>query len=468
MHIIISLRVGFCISLYFLLPYANIIKLVSTSNLILIIYFYKRWRAVMLKKMKQYQCKKEIISNIKKYIDKKHVDLETQYLSVKMPDGQNKNNDIYDFIDWDIYSIELMKVSVVILTANYYECEILNLNVYKDSGKKIKQLNSGIQLLKDRHIVKTYILEIDDYIVLHLHAPETGSNTPCGSADLVRYVGDCEFLDPSCIISFGICYGTDYKNFSLGDTLIAEKIYPWSIGIKINEDGWKIKCDDYVIDLRGEDAHLYDRIKMVSDTTQDLCPGQRMALGNMLTSEAVVSNEKIKIEAIENAYGCNIVGGEMEGYGLAKECIYYTKKPCIILKAICDWGAVKNIDKYIEVKNSELKKTYKDQIQAYTTYCAYRALNELFKKKAFQKKDTIALIYEGLREKYYSDASIRNKVLRDFVDKYLETNFKKGKQMSKQCKESVTNITVEEVISKYFTMVNCYGEVCYIFNEHCY
>ena len=70
-------------------------------------------------------------------------------------------------------------------------------------------------------------------------------------------------------------------------------------------------------------------------------------MGNMLTGEAVISNEKIKIEAIEKAYGCEIIGGEMEGYGLAKECIYYCNIPCVILKAICDWGVCKNIDEYL-------------------------------------------------------------------------------------------------------------------------
>lgn len=417
----------------------------------------------MFEMKKTSQNQMETVKNIMNYIDKNHKSLNSHYLSVKMKNGQNRDNNIYELIDRRTYYGELMKVSVVILTANYFEREILNLNVSKDSNKKIKKLSEGLQLLGDHHIVQAYIFEINGYNVLHLHAPETGSNTPCGSADLVRYVGDCEFLDPSCVVSFGICYGTDYKNFSLGDTIIAEKIYPWSIGIKINNDGWKIKCDDYVIDLRNIDAHLYDKIKNVKESAKDLCPNQKIVLGNMLTSEAVVSNEKVKIEAIERAYTCNIVGGEMEGYGLAKECIYYNQKPCIILKAICDWGAVKNIDEYIGKKRLDLKGTYKDQIQAYTTYCAYKVLNELFKEGVFKRNDTIASIYEAMHVKYFSDTSIRKNKFDNYVEEYLEVKFKNYKELSKKCQESVKNIAINEVIKKYFTA--CNDGVCYVFNE---
>lgn len=419
---------------------------------------------INIKMMKLSGNQKEIVENIKKYVDERREDLNKHYLSVKMENGQNRDNDIYDLIDRNTYNNELMKVSIVILTANYYECEILNLNIFNAEKKKIKQLSEGLQLLRDRHITKAYIFETCGYKVLHLHAPETGSNTPCGSADLVRYVGNCEFLDPSCVISFGICYGIDYKNYSLGDTIIAEKIYPWSIGIKINDDGWKIKCDDYVIDLRDMDPHLYSRIRQVKETAHGLCTNQKVDLGNMLSSEAVISNEKIRIEAIEKAYGCNILGGEMEGYGLAKECVYYNQKPCIILKAICDWGAVKNIDEYIDNKSQDVKGKYKDQIQAYTTYCAYRVLNELFKGEVFEKNDTIASICDALKDKYVSDTCILKNDFNNFIKDYLEANFKNYKNLSEEGKERVEKVVVREVINKCFTVSR--DGVCHFFNEY--
>lgn len=417
----------------------------------------------MAKKTKELtQSQKKIIENVSEYISKHSIELNYHYLSVKTDNGQNRINNIYEVIDNETYNTELLKVSVVILTANYYECEILNLNAFNDSQIKIKQLRNGLQLFPDRYIVKAYIMKINDYMVLHLHAPETGSNTPCGSSDLVRYVKNCKFVDPSCIISFGICYGTDFDTFSLGDTLIAEKIYPWSIGLKINDDGWKIKCDDYVIDLRKQDPVLFENIQEVMDSTQQLCPDQIAKVGNMLSAEAVVSNEKVKIEAIQNAYGCNIIGGEMEGYGLAKECIYYNKIPCVILKAICDWGAIKNIDQYIDEQRVEASKPYKDQIQAYTTYCAYRALKELFINQVFKRDNLILSIHDELMKNYYSDGSIEKKLFSNFIEKYLKDKYPKYSNMSDECQRAVKNIVVNSIIKLYFRPFN----KGYIFKEH--
>lgn len=404
----------------------------------------------------------KIIEIVEEYVKERTVDLNTHYLSVKTVNGKNKTHDIYESIDMETYNSELLKVSIVILTANYFECEILNYNVFKDYGKKIKKLCNGLQLLHDRHIVKAYIMEINGYTILHLHAPETGSNTPCGSSDLVRYVGACEFIEPSCIISFGICYGTNTEEFSLGDTIIAEKIYPWSIGIKINDDGWKIKCDDYIIDLREQDAPLYDRVQEVIESTQNLCVNQKAKMGNMLTAEAVVSNERVKIQAIQNAYTCNIVGGEMEGYGLAKECIYYNKTPCMIIKAICDWGAVKNIDEYIGEKIPEVNGYYKDKIQAYTTYCAYKVLNELFMEKVFKRSNIIVSIHDKLLKKYYPDGSISRDEFDDFIEKYLKNNYMKYSNMSVINQDSVKNAVVDTIVNLYFKPYNS----GYIFNEH--
>lgn len=408
----------------------------------------------------------EIIKNIFQYITVNKEALKSHYLSVKTANGQNKKNDIYQEIDTNSFYSELLKVSVVILTANYFECEILNLNVYKKNMKKIKKIKDGLQLIDDWHIVKAYIMEINDYVILHLHAPETGSNTPCGSSDLVRYVGQCEFLNPMCVISFGICYGVDYKNYSLGDTLIAEKIYPWSIGIKINNDGWNIKGDDYIIDLRDNAAVLYSRIEEIIQSSQDFCPNQKAKLGNMLTAEAVLSNEKIKIQAISKAYGCNIIGGEMEGYGLAKESIYYNHTSCMVLKAICDWGAIKDIDKFIDRKQLKLEYNYKDQIQAYTVYCAYRVLNELFDKKIFEDRNIITSIYTALQEKYYSDGSIRKRVFDNFIEQYIINNCEKYHKISIERRGNLVYRITDNIKNQYF--IKSSNNECYIFKQFLY
>lgn len=409
----------------------------------------------------------EIINNVINFVQHNNEELSHHYLTVKNEDGQNKKNDIYETISLDKFHSELLEVSVVVTTANYFEREILNYNVYQKNNQKIKQLNDGLQIFHDKYIVKAYIMEVGKNKVLHLHAPETGSNTPCGSTDLVRYIENCKFINPTCIISFGICYGVDYRNYNLGDTLIASRIYPWSIGIKINDDGWKVKCDEYIIDLKGMDGILYDKIQDCVDSMEKKYSRQKIKLANMLTGEAVVSNEKAKIAAIQNSYTCQIIGGEMEGYGLAKECMFYIHIPCVILKAICDWGAVKNIDEYIPKTHLIIKDHIKDQIQAFSAYCAFTCLYELFKNEVFKSQNIVSTVYQSLHMAYYNDGFIRKDVFENSIEKSLKEAFTKYQHMSGEDRQIVKTY-IEEILENNYFQKTCSanGITGYIFYGH--
>lgn len=409
----------------------------------------------------------EIINNVQKFVRRNSADLSYHYLTVKTEDGQNKENDIYETISTEEYNSELLGVSVVITTANFFEREILNYNVFLRSKEKIKKLQNGLQIFQDKHIIKAYIMHIGKYKVLHLNAPETGSNTPCGSTDLVRYIENCKFIIPTCIISFGICYGVNYKEYNLGDTLIASRIYPWSIGIKINEDGWKVKCDEYIIDLRDMDGVLYDKIQECVDSMVKDYAGQKIEVANMLTGEAVVSNERAKITAIQNSYTCKIIGGEMEGYGLAKECMFYFHIPCVILKAICDWGAVKNIDKYISKSLLKTKGYLKDQIQAFAAYCAFTCLIGLFEKEIFDGSNVEQAVHSALVAEHIADGFLRSDVLEKLVEHYTAQKFKKYQMMSNSDQELVKKYLITNLKKNYFQeQCSVSGKMGYIFNEH--
>lgn len=403
------------------------------------------------------EAEREILDNTISYVIKNRQPISDQYYTVKTSNNQNKRLDIFQEIDLSTYQSKLLDVSIVILTANYFEAAILNYNMYKNNDKKILKLKDGLQLFVEGNIIDAYIIEYGQYTLLHLHAPETGSHTPCGSADLVRYVNTCEFVNPTCIISFGICFGTDINHFSLGDTIIAEKIYPWSIGIKIDRDDWNIKCDDYIIDLTENAKVLFKRIDQIINETQQLCPDQKARLGHMLTSEAVVSNNKVKIEAINRAHTCNIVAGEMEGYGLAKEGLFYSNNPkvaCLILKAICDWGALKNIDNYIaEEIGAADGGTYKDQIQAYTAFCAYKVLSVLLDENVFDNTTIVSYIYDGLRQKHSGDYCFHLSVLIDYLKRCLddENNFfvKKYRNLPLNRKNDMTDLIARKICEEH-------------------
>lgn len=375
---------------------------------------------------------KGVLDDIKDFIKKNTLKLQEQYFSVidrqSLPKKVVATNDIYVEISEYDYKTELLKVSVVVFSANFFECEILNYNAFKESNKKIKKLENGIDIFlgKNFRLIDAFILEINGFTILHLKAPETGSNTPCGSADLARYVRNIQFLNPACIVSFGICYGVDYKKQSLGDVLFAEKIYPWSIGIKVKDDDWSIKHDDYIIDLRQNAKTLYHKINDVFNgkinKSKDVIFGN-VSPGNMITSEAVVNNEEVKIAAIEKSYGCSIIGGEMEGYGLAKECIYYGNIPCLIIKAICDWGVCKNIDDILDDDLPfEVRFDCKGQIQAYAAYCAYLTLKKLFFENVFEEKSFFENVKEHIYNTYFNDGYIQDDCLKKCIISFVEKN----------------------------------------------
>ena len=138
----------------------------------------------------------KFIENINNFIIRNADNLEKHYYSViRRDDDRAANSDIYTYINSQDFNSELLKVSVVILTANYFESEILNYNVAIDNQIKIKKLDNGINIFNygSFQVVDAFILTINNQTILHLHAPETGSNTPCGSADLVRYIEKNEY-----------------------------------------------------------------------------------------------------------------------------------------------------------------------------------------------------------------------------------------------------------------------------------
>ena len=81
----------------------------------------------------------------------------------------------------------------------------------------------------------------------------------------------------------------------------------------------------------------------------------------------------------------------MEGYGLFKECQgFECLIPCMIVKAICDWGVCKNLDDD-EVKRLNLK----DKAQVYAADQAYKVMAVILKSNARVFESSI---YEQIKE----------------------------------------------------------------------
>lgn len=254
-------------------------------------------------------------------------------------DAMNKNGfDIYEEIeDIELKKQFLLKADVVVLTANVFEKNILHLNAVRTKQQNIYHcvINSCNNPRRPLN-VNIYFFEMGDFHILHMEAKQTGSYSMGGSADLVRYIMNNDCCFPSVIISFGICFGNDHHSQMIGDTIIADKLYPYFMSAKVKENYYFVKDSN----IFGIDSQLETRIQYLIGKGE-LSESERIYFGNMVTGEAVISNAIMKEIFVKAATNQPVLGGEMEGYGLFKECQgFECLIPCMIVKAICDWGGL--------------------------------------------------------------------------------------------------------------------------------
>lgn len=295
----------------------------------------------------------------------------------------------------------LVKTALVVITANKYERNILHQRVFASSKTKIK--HTVIKLLTpcDRYNrANAYFFELNGYNIMHIHTDITGSYTIAGSADIVRWITTNEYLFPIAIISFGICFGTREKKEEIGNVIISKKIYPYFIGAKVNGEDLNV-VDDNVFCINTD---IGTRINnMINNNKFNKMPFS-VKFKNYITGEAVVSSSEWRKKIVDTTTQ-EIYAGDMEGYGLFKECNNTGYEiPCLILKAICDWGVDKNFDSSneqilndfvktlnfhnIELDNSQAKSilsSLKDRLQAYAANCAYDVFITLINSNIFSE-----------------------------------------------------------------------------------
>lgn len=393
-----------------------------------------------------------VIKYIKDFLNSSRKELmEKCYSSIRDYNNMRKfKNEIRNCKDCDFDSFFPL-VSFVILTANKIECDSLNFIVSKIKDNNLQKREHMLPIFEksDLASAEAYIFKINSFYFLHLNAYETGANTPGGSTDLVRYINKNQFLYPTCIVSFGVCYGRDPNNQNIGDVIIPKKLYPWSIGQKISENGLKIKNDNFNLWLEDKfsNSFIYSNLRdfcnaeegRIIDSSLDLfgkckknetkyCFSIKVKMGNMSTGEAVISSRKVKKMLRESINNEEELGGEMEGYGLAKECIFYTKIPCFILKAICDWGEYKDIDKKLKNENMEVPNNLKDKLQSYAAFCAGIVLIRLLCEKKLLSLKIINWMGDFRRKNNRCD--YYNYVKKDVVIKNIKKFYKTNNEIA--------------------------------------
>lgn len=365
-------------------------------------------------------------------------------------------SNIYEAVsDKTVINSLLLKVSLVVLTANKYEKNVFHYHVFLDHKEKI--IKYKFPLFPNHESKKEtygYIFKWKNHTVLHIEAQVTGSYTIGGSADIVRYIVGNGNIFPTAIISLGICFGTKEKENRLGDVVISQKIYPYFIGSKIKETSFVVS-DDNMFRI---DSDLNASIKSVKD--QNAFRGLQcdVLLGNYITGEAVVSNKRARDEFVKTTTQ-QIIAGEMEGYGLFKECNASYSIPCVVIKSICDWAAAKNFDskqvferlcKNITVSEEE-QTTIKDRIQAFSAFQAYNVLKILLSKQVFMISlyDRIVKHIYDMNEHVLFGSRIKAEILS------IAAEYRTGFVVSDDFVVNILNLLMDENI------LSCSNYICY-------
>lgn len=408
-----------------------------------------------------------VVENIKKFLEsEKNKLMELCYSAIRNNQNERYFKDLINVVKDNEFDSLFPLVSLVVLTANKVECDSLNYVAFKRKDSNLKKRKHAIPIYEGSNLgaPDAYLFKMHSVYILHLNAYETGSNTPGGSTDLVRFISGNPFINPSCIISFGICYGRDPLNQNIGDVLIPKKMYPWSVGQKIGDEGLEIKHDNFNFWLEdkfsesgiysilndfcngGDGRTVKASVELIKESEKS---GEKYNFtikvvgGNMSTGEAVVSSKRAKEKIREATNNDKEFGGEMEGYGIAKECIYYAKIPCIIVKAICDWGVCKDIDKKLKEEQVLCPENLKDRLQAYAAFCAAMVLLQLLDS---EKETFLALGIIKWMGKQKGNSRVRNG---NYVKKEtIIGNIKKYYKIDEKSADRVFSILIENKIFK--------------------
>ncbi len=174
------------------------------------------------------------------------------------------------------------------------------------------------------------------YSVAHVFCKDQGSIKE--GASILTINEALREIRPKACVMIGIAYGADKEKQAIGDVLISEAVQPYD-SIRVSTDG---------------NGKLY-----IEDRNKPQIPGNiirnqfinfnfdghkyNVWHGVFLSGEKLIDNDEYKNELIKRFSAAkdsnvNIIGGEMEGVGLASVLSREDNSNWIIVKAICDWA----------------------------------------------------------------------------------------------------------------------------------
>jgi len=245
----------------------------------------------------------------------------------------------YETVNSDLLEDLKKNVSIIITTVTNIETYMLH-----NSLMPIQGFNKIIRLFKNDNTY--YIGKFGNYNIVNV-VSGMGSYTVGGSADVLKNA--IVHWEPKLIISLGIAFGIDIKKQKLGDVLISSTIIPYDKNSKI-ENGILILRDPWFPQIS---TFLKDRIRNLAYFRNKRF---RTHFGCIITGENLIDDPNFKEMILDATNTYNIIGGEMEAYGVFKTASENQIRHCLTIKGVCDWAEGKNALSDDQDENTNIKE----------------------------------------------------------------------------------------------------------------
>ncbi|MDO7849568.1 hypothetical protein Q5H92_24615 [Hymenobacter sp. M29] len=183
-------------------------------------------------------------------------------------------------------------------------------------------------LVVQKRFYTYYIGMLGKYAVCHVES-KMGSSGAAASVMTVQQA--IEFVEPAMIIMLGIAFGADETTQRIGDVLVSELVIQYE-NVKIKAG--KIQCRGY---RQMSSVLLFNRFTSPLNWQFSLTKNynSKIIAGHLLSGEKLIDDDKFRNQLISKF--SPVIGGEMEGVGVASVAHAYNKD-WLVVKGICDYA----------------------------------------------------------------------------------------------------------------------------------
>jgi nucleoside phosphorylase len=165
---------------------------------------------------------------------------------------------------------------------------------------------------------------------------------------------------PKVVFNVGVAWGVDPETQKMGDLLVSQTVAAFADNMKIAKGSFKVRNR-----VAGPSDMLEKCVQLVKEDWAMLSPlkwdkawyppGDKrrgaegkepfaVHMGKLFSGGILLNDKKLKQGILSIPEFEDVIGGEMEGYGLHLAAEVRGIKEWIVVKGICDWGCAKEDD----------------------------------------------------------------------------------------------------------------------------